>query len=561
MCPPTDRSRTRRSPAPCEGALSARAEWLLFAIAVAARLLHLFAVYDTVWFQVPIIDAATYDAAARAIAAGHGHPDRIFWQAPGYSYFLGALHAMTGGSVFAPRIVQTLLGGATAVLTARIGALLFGRGVGLAAGYGAAVYGTLVYFDGQLLTPTLGIPLLLAAVWLALRAERARNDARLWSGAGAMTGLAALVIGNALVLAPLFAWRAGRRWWVVLASTAIAILPVTMRNVARGGEPVLVSSNAGINLYIGNNPRYDETVGVRPDLQWKRLSSEPLQFGIKGPSAGSTYFARRVLRYAAGDPAGFVALQAKKGRLLLGGNEIFRDQAIYPERRESPLLAALLWKIPGAAFPFGLLLPLASIGLAAGARRAPLLTATIAVYALSVLAFFITARYRLPLVPLLLVFGAEGGRWLWKEASAGRRVVALAGAAAVYLVANLGQGPMESVMNADAEFSVGARLIERGDRAAARPHIEAALERNPDYLEAWVNLGALDAGEGRTAEAEAAFRRAVAIDPNQPTALFNLAVLCEKTGRLDEAAALYERLLEVNPGDAGVIARAAALRR
>ncbi|MGE5177193.1 MAG: tetratricopeptide repeat protein [Hyphomicrobiales bacterium] len=539
--------------------MSSRDAWLLFAAAVVVRLLHLIAISHSVWFQQPIIDAATYDDAARAIAAGNGHPDVIFWQPPGYSYFLGLVYALSGGSSLVARVIQALLGGATAVLTARIGALLFGRTVGLVAGAGAVLYGTLVYFDAQLLTPALGVPLLLAAIWLALRAARAR-DARLWAGTGALTGLAALVIGNALILAPVFAWFARRRAWIVLVSTLLVLLPATWRNATRGGEPVLLSYNAGINLFVGNNPRYDETVGTRPDLQWRRLSAEPLALGLQGANEGSGYFIRRVLRYALSDPAGFLALQAKKLRLFLGGNEIYRNQAIYPERSRSPLLAALLWKVPGLAFPFGLLLPFAGIGLVVAWRRAPLLAWSVVVYALSVIAFFITARYRLPLVPLLLVFAAEGGRWLFAEAAGRPRVAAWAGAAALFLVANLGQGAMDRTMNADAEFSVGARLLRHGDRIAGRAHIEAALARDPKYLEAWVNLGALDADEGKYEEAEGAFRRALAIDPNEPTALFNLAVLCEKTERWFEAESLYERLLAANPGDAGVTARLAAIR-
>jgi tetratricopeptide (TPR) repeat protein len=544
-------------------ALSPRAQWCLFAVAVVLRLLHLLAIRETVWFEHPIIDAATYDDAARAIAAGRGHPDRIFWQPPGYTYFLGAIYALSGGSHLAARLVQAALGGVTAVLTARIGALLFGRGVGLAAGYGAAAYGTLIYFDGTLLAPPVAIPLLLAAVWLALRAQRRGVDARLWAGAGALTGLAALATANALVLAPVFAWFARGRWWVVLVSTLVAVLPATWRNATRGGEPVLISYNAGINLHIGNNPRYEETVAVRPDLQWKRLSAEPLRYGIRGAIEGSNYFGRRVLRYAASDPAGFLLLQLKKTRLLLGGDEIYRNHAIYPERANSPVLAALLWKVPGIAFPFGALLPLAALGLAVGARRAPLAVAVLAAYALSVIAFFIAARYRLPLVPLLLVFAAEGGRWLWRGSAGRRRIAGLVGVAAVYVVANVGQGRMETRMNADAEFSVGVRLALAGRIEEARRRFQTALEQRPEYAEAWANLGVLDAKQGRSEAAERAFRRAVELEPENPATLTNLAVFCEKSGRAEEALGLYGRALAADPTDqvaAVASRRLAALR-
>jgi len=540
--------------------LPTRAEWILFGVAVAIRLIHVFAVRDSVWFRYPIIDAATYHDAALAIAAGQGHPDRVFWQPPGYAYFLGAIYAMTGGSDLVARIVQCLLGGVTALLTARIGTLVFGRGVGVAAGYAAALYGTLVYFDATLLTPALGIPLLLAGIWLGLRAERERAAPRLWAGAGAFTGLAAIVTANALVLVPVLAWRARTRWWIVVVSALLAVLPLTLRNAARGGEAVLISSNMGINLYIGNNAHYDETVGVRPDLQWRRLTAEPRRVGIRDAAGGSAYFVRRVIQYAASEPAGFLLLQLKKLRLLLGGDEIYRNQAIYPDRNASPVLAALLWKIPGLAFPLGLLLPLAAVGLAVGARRTPLLSVSILVYALSLVAFFIAARYRLPLVPLLLVFAAEGGRWLWKEAGSRQRLLALGGMAAVYAVANLGQGRMETRMNPDAEFSVGVRIALAGHRDEARDHFRRALTDKPDYAEAWSNLGVLLARDGKPEEAERAFLRAVELAPEETTALANLAVFYEKERRPAEAEQLYERILSIDPGDGLAAERLRGLR-
>ena len=133
------------------------------------------------FFTNPVIDAATYDDAARAIAAGHGHPDVIFWQPPGYSYFLAFIYSVAGPGYLAPRIAQALLGAGSAVLTAWIGARSFGRGVGLFAGYGVALYGMLVYYDGELLTPTLTIALQLAAIALALMArDHPRREGLLW---------------------------------------------------------------------------------------------------------------------------------------------------------------------------------------------------------------------------------------------------------------------------------------------------------------------------------------------------------------------------------------------
>ena len=523
---------------------------LLFVVAFLPRLIHVLAMRASPFFVNPVIDAATYDDAARSIASGHGHPDLIFWQPPGYSYFLGWIYAAAGPGYLAPRIVQALLGAASAVMTAWIGARLFDRRVGLYAGIGAALYGMLIYFDGELLTPTLTIALQLASILLALLArENPRRGPWLWGGSGLVAGFASIVTATSLVIVAVLAAVARRRAWIVLVGLALAIAPVLWRNLERGGEFIPISWNGGINLFIGNNPRYDETVAIRPDLHWKRFVLEPRREGIRGAGAASSYFVGKVIAYAGSDPLGFARLQLKKLYLLLAGNEIPRNQEIYPARAHSPALRLLLWKVPGLAFPFGLLMPLGLVGMAACWRRAPMLAAIVVAYGAAVLAFFITARYRLPLVPPLLIFAAAGARWFLEEARARERATAIAGVASLFLLGNLAQGPMPKTMNADAEYSLGVKLAIKGDAGQAMRLFESAIRKNPDYAEAWVNLGVLQATHGRTAEAERSLTRGAELEPDNTLALTNLAVLREKAGRRGDALALYERASRIDPAD------------
>src|SRR6266446_1154218 len=188
------RARAARPVRPAAAGPSGRSMALLFAIALLLRLIHVLAMRLSPYFDNPVIDAATYDDAARSIAAGHGHPDLIFWQPPGYSYFLSWIYSVAGPGYLAPRIAQALLGATSALMTAWIGARVFGRRVGLVAGYGVALYGMLIYYDGELLTPSLTVALQLAAVALALRArERPERGAWLWGASGLLAGLGSVV--------------------------------------------------------------------------------------------------------------------------------------------------------------------------------------------------------------------------------------------------------------------------------------------------------------------------------------------------------------------------------
>jgi hypothetical protein len=448
-----------------------------------------------------------------------------------------------------------------AVLTAWIGARQFGSRVGLAAGLIVAFYGILVYFDGELLGTSLTIWCQLVAVALAVRALEERRPAPLWFGAGLAAGAAALVTAPTLLFVAAFAAFARRHAHLVLLGAAIAIAPITIRNAVRGGEVVLISTNAGINLYLGNNPRYDETVQLRPDRNWTELTKEPFDQGIRTKSGASNFFVGRVWKWMRSDPLAFLALQFKKFRLLLGGDEIFRNQEIYPSRQFSPVLAALLWKVPGVAFPFGLLAPLSVLGLAVAWRRVPLLASIVALYSLSIIAFFVAARYRAPLVPYLAIFAAEGVRWVAHLKSPAPRMIAAASVAAMLPICNLGQGTMSKRMNADAEYSLATQLHDESRHDEAKVHYQMALEDRPGYLEAWVNLGVLEASRGNGAEAAHAFEEALRLDPNNLTALLDLAAVRERERRWEEAIALYERASLAAPRDEFSAKRVAYLRQ
>ena len=130
-----------------------------------------------------------------------------------------------------------------------------------------ALYGPLIYFDAQPLIPVLHIFLMLAGLLLLLRAagvpEPSTHPRRDWIAAGLAWGLAAIATPNLLVCAPLAAIWARRRsrpaaapLVLFLCGIALPVGLVTLRNVLVTGEWVLISSNSGINLYIGNNPDY-----------------------------------------------------------------------------------------------------------------------------------------------------------------------------------------------------------------------------------------------------------------------------------------------------------------
>jgi 4-amino-4-deoxy-L-arabinose transferase-like glycosyltransferase len=522
---------------------------LLGAILGAALLLrlgHLYAQRTDVLFEHPILDEQRYVDDARRMAAGQLAEDRPYWQPPGILYVLTACFRVAGPGLAAPRVVQALVATAACLLLFGIARRLFGSGVALAAAAIGALHGVLVFESGELLPPTWIFACDLLALFLLLRAE---SSARGAFGAGLALGVSALfspVVLPFAAVAALWLWlQRGPRVRVRVAARVLAfglgvalpIAPVAARNHAHGGEWVLISSNGGLNLYLGNNERYPETFALRPGRHWDELTSEPERAGITAPGAASSWFARRAGSFVAAHPAQAAALYARKLYLFFHGAEIPRDSDLYAARARSPVLRALVWPRP-LDFPDGILIPLALAGAALlwrERKRLAILYAFLAVQALVTAAFFVTARHRVPALAGFALFAAAGAVELARR----RRFIVLV--VALVIVLNLPVREAALSFAAEEDFYRGvATLRELRDPVAAAELLRRSAARDPGDSRAWFELGnALDAA-GRGDEAALAWTRAAAADPWDVRPLRRASAVLARRGDLDGAIAAIQ---------------------
>ena len=103
----------------------------VFLVAVCARLLHVLAIRESVFFEHLLVDSVDFDARATAFLRGSWSEGGAFYQAPLYPLFLSLLYRIFGHDLLAVRLVQGTLGSASAVLVYLIGRRLYGDGVGL----------------------------------------------------------------------------------------------------------------------------------------------------------------------------------------------------------------------------------------------------------------------------------------------------------------------------------------------------------------------------------------------------------------------------------------------
>ena len=575
-------------------------------VALVVRLLFFFSADANPYLQVMLGDDAFFDRWAWSLAQGESIVPGVFYLDPLYPYLVSLVYKLIGHEHGVVRLLQHLLGALSCGLVVLIGRRVFDHRVGLLAGVLMAGYGLLIFYEGLLLKPALAIFLLCAALLLLLEAgERGKPG---WLvGAGVTLGLASLARGNVLVVLPfLLLWTAlrfpsGRRRLVAVAfvavGVAVAILPVTGRNMVVGSDLVLTTYQGGSNFYIGNHPGAtgiyrplvsDREVPPYEEQDAVRLACEGSGVDELRPSEVSRYWFRRGVSFILDDPARYLGLLARKLVLALNQSEV-PDILDFREVREHSVWLRL------PLLSFAVIGPLGLLGLAlslrSGGRDALLLTLYWAGTLVSVCLFYVFARYRLPLLPVVLIFAAYAIWWIVDRARAGegrRLAIALAlGAVAAVVVNNnlvephgqgTGSGNVGRALLREGRMDEAEAMLSKAatanpahpaphmslaelharqgdlDRALAEYRLaQMALERRsrpedaPLLREVRVAQGRLHAKRGEWALAEAQAEWLYARFPESPDADLLRAVVAKAQRRLPEAVAAYERALTLEP--------------
>lgn len=126
----------------------------------------------------------------------------VFYQAPLYPYFLGAIYATFGRDLTVVRMIQAIVGAAACTILGLAAARLFGRRVGLLAGLGLALYAPVIFFDGLIQKTVLDVFFVCLVLWISSRLVDRAAPMRTWLCLGLALGGLVLTRENALIL-----WR------------------------------------------------------------------------------------------------------------------------------------------------------------------------------------------------------------------------------------------------------------------------------------------------------------------------------------------------------------------
>jgi len=531
----------------------------VFSLACLLRLVYLTQIASSPFFDFLQLDPAYYHDWAVAISKGDWVGKEVFEQSPLYPYLLALFLLVFGHDLYLLRVLQLGVGAVTCVLTFLLGTRLFDRRVGLVAGLGCALYAPFFFYEGQVMKEFLTPPLATGALLLLTRSRPPSRAAQ--AGAGILIGLAALVRDNFLLLLVVMAgWilyeaRGRLAAPLPLVAGALAVLlPVGIRNYVVGGDFVLTTSGGGEVFYIGNGP-YANGAYVPPPWVRSTPRFEHEDFRKKAREVtgremtrgeASHYWWMEGVRWLAGHPGRAALLYLRKLALFWNDHELPDNYSIYTFKRFSWLLAHLL--------TFGPVAALAWVGVALAwperARLAPLYLAALG-YMISVLLVFNFGRFRLPMVPILLVMAGRGVVGLWELASR-RRGAALAGTG-VLLAALIPLLYIDWSSAAEEPFQDRLHLGAAWRQAKRLPEAEATLRQVITDAEAVVRRHGGDPTRGDRTPGGITFVLALS------AAHRDLAGTLADGKRYDEAETEYRRAAALAPADAGIPQSLAAM--
>ena len=377
------------------------------------------------FFHDLVLDSQQYESVARALAGHDGDLADLAFMNPLYPYFLAVIDVVLGPGRTRVLVLQTVLDALTALWIYLVATVFFDRRVALTAALGYSMYGLAVIYSGVLLAESLVVFLLMGAVAALVRGLSAGNAVFLVL-AGALYGAATLGRPN-LIIALVMAASGGLVYclrdrstlpalaptvaWVILG-LSIPLLSSSVGNYRTTGSLSPFSANGGINFFLGNNPEADgmfrtpdNIAGGPVDIVESAVRIVSVESGHSlSPSQSSVYWFRRGLDWVVSNPGDAAALYLRKLMYLISARETPLNLEFSRTRTQIPILHF-------AFLGFGLVAPFALVGavlIILEMRRAIPLAAFVTAYGLSLLPFFGSARFRIPMVPFLLILGAVG---------------------------------------------------------------------------------------------------------------------------------------------------------
>ncbi|MBN1233575.1 MAG: tetratricopeptide repeat protein [Candidatus Coatesbacteria bacterium] len=536
--------------------------FILLALALAIKIIYIIEVKDNSPFiDIPFGDAKYYiGEAEKLVNNGNLTPEPFFHSAPVYIIFLFLMISFAGKSFIFIRIVQVLIGIINLFLVYKI-TLVYSKKwhTAIIAVIIAILYAPLTFHEVKLLETPIVLLGLLAGIYLLSR----EHNFLITYLAGISFGIAALGKPNiAYVSVFIVAYefycnrkekKAFLKPLLLLLGLITVISPVAVRNYLVSGELVPISTNGGINFYIGNYKGSDGAFTVPSDPEFIKdkldIASREVARKLTGKQLtaeqSNIFWYKEGFSEIAKNPTGWLKLLLKKIMLFFGNYEI-------PNKHDFNVIreyfAPILWFLPlNAPIIFGL----AAFSLFfINWKDFRLSLIIILLIFITIILLFNTGRYRLPVIVLSFPLAASAISKIYELLKLHHYKILLRVFIPVAIISSL-LYTVPKPFNESLYFTqLGNAYIEKKDKKNAVNMYQKAINLSNKNHAAYCGLGKISMDNKNPQNAKLLFTKALSLNPENSAYYFNLGNAELAMLQYDSSIDAYKKSLAINPNNA-----------
>lgn len=537
--------------------------YLILFLSLSLRIIYLI-FYNSLpeWNQLTIDNYYHFNWAVN-LAAGNIFGDTTYFRAPFYVYCLGFLFAVFGASLWISRLFGLIIGFFSILLTYLIGKKVFNHKTGLIAAVIHAIYPLTIYFESELLLDPLFMLLLELTVyrlllWIDKKTFRNAFLTGISMGLAALTRPTILIWAVMLLLLTFIYRREIKAWYkqilFFLLALFILIAPITIRNLIVANDLVLISSQGGINFYIGNNPDSDGVSAIMPEpmghnwqiSQISRIAEDEVGKNLSSGEISSFWF-KKGLEWIKSNPMEFLRLYLKKLYFSISNREISNNRDIDRYYNTIPLLKY-------NPVSFGILFSLSVVALLLLWRKNKLIRLLMILllgYIFAASLFFFNSRFRLPILPIYFVLSAAGLITIIRQLKANASklifpfiISLMAFLFSIYPVISLPSGNSPQALMSKGNFYFAQQDYER-----SLQYCREAQELDPQFPEVNLNIGNCYLKMGDKDSAQYYYQLETKYNPYRAKAYTNLATIKFLDRQYQEALSIARYALKFQPDD------------
>ncbi len=469
-------------------------------LALILRILALISFKNSLYSDFLLWDEAIYHSLASKIATGTYNSKSVYEFAPLPAYLFAGIYKLFSIDSDCIRYLNIFLGTFTCFLIFQIGKLGFSQTIGYASCLIACLYKPFIFYNIVPLKTSLSLFLFSLTIFLFLLCFK--NPTFLKFGLlGLLAGLMLNTRGNFAVVVPFLPLillpvllKKGmnlRKKSVLVTSyflgLIIVISPFMVRNYLVSNEIAITTSQAGQNLYYGNNP--DSKVPYFRPLPFAHPSPfvQGIQFTIEASrkseitlshQESSGFWIKEVLLSAIHKPLTFIEKVGLKILALVNRFEPGLNYNINFLKEFIPF-----FKI--SFLEFWMILPFGVLGLALSVPYSDSIRSICLIaflYVTSLIIFYTTTTYRLPLLILLIPFATVGITGFWDKISSKSHKKVIFHSSIILLVIAVEHLPIRGSNDLSAYYNTHAIVLEsRGRSREADKFWKKSSDINQDF--------------------------------------------------------------------------------